>query len=99
VLEELGPAMHPIPNSFPQEHENKEVNYTFFSTQIHPEPPPRARWTDGPSIDGKGTFIHRPAQPMGGRPELAPADKEVHAQMEQMTQTDFIDKVKDFVKG
>lgn len=97
VLEELGiSTSHPIPNSFPQTQENQEVNYTFLTTDISPEAPARGRWSEGPSIDGKGKFQQRKAQPMGEKPDLAPADKEVYAQTEQMGKN-IVEKVKEFV--
>lgn len=36
VIEELGglDVAHPIPNSFPQEQENQQFNYSFVSTNI-----------------------------------------------------------------
>jgi Mn-containing catalase len=83
VLQELGDG-HPVPNSFPQHLENQDVNYTFISTNVDREPSPHARWTEGSSIDGKGQFTFMHAEPMGGIPDLAMADKEVHAQTQQM---------------
>jgi Mn-containing catalase len=99
VLSELGPDTHPIPNTFPQKLENQDVNYTFFTTNINRDTTARGRWSEGPSIDGKGTFRQEPAAPMGGMPTLAPADKEAHAQREQMLGSDgnIIDKVKDMI--
>lgn len=99
VLEELGAETHPIPNSFPSRLQNNEVAYTFFSTKVNGESAARGRWSDGPSIDGKGVFRFEQARPGGGSPVLSPADKEVHAQVEQMMKADgsFIDKVKDFI--
>lgn len=88
VLEELGGAsgVHPIPNSFPQELENQEVNYSFVSTNIQQSAPPDARWASGSSIDGKGQFTFEPIQPLGEEPVLAPPMKEGYAQKEQMSQ-------------
>jgi hypothetical protein len=38
--------------------------------------PDDARSTNGPSVDGKGTFSVREAEPLGGPlPELAPAEE------------------------
>lgn len=103
VLEELGPNTHPIPNTFPQEKENQDVNYTFFTTNINRQDPTMAvgRWSEGPSIDGKGTFRQQPAAPIGGIPNLGAPDKETHAQREQMVGSDggFIEKVKDMITG
>jgi Mn-containing catalase len=85
VLEELGgqEAVHPIPNSFPQEMENQEFNYAFMSTARDPQPAPDARWVKGPSIDGKGKFSYiKNMQPAGDEPKLAPPDPRLHAQKE-----------------
>lgn len=105
VLEELG-NVHPIPNSFPQSMENQDFNYTFVSTHIDREPAPQARWTQGQSIDGKGTFTFMHAEPMGGMPDLAMPDPETHAQAEQMigkepfhAEKSFIEKAKDVISG
>lgn len=99
VLEELGKDTHPIPNSFPSELQHNPVAYTFFTTQVNGDSAARGRWSEGPSIDGKGTFRQERATPEGGIPTLAPADEEVHAQVEQMVKPDgsFIDKVKDVI--
>lgn len=84
VLEELGgPLAHPIPNSFPQELENQAVSYTFFSTTRDEQTPtPAGRWTQGPSIDGRGEFQvgRQPGAPM---PSLGPARPDTYGQQEQ----------------
>ncbi|MFC3199704.1 manganese catalase family protein [Parapedobacter deserti] len=86
VLEELGgvEGVHPIPNSFPQELENQEVNYSFISTNIERPGNPNARWSTGPSIDGKGQFTFEHLRAMGQEPVLAPPVKEGYAQKEQL---------------
>jgi Mn-containing catalase len=106
VLEDLG-NVHPIPNSFPQNLENQQFNYTFVSTNVHQEPSPHTRWTEGTSIDGKGTFTFMHAEPMGGMPDLAMPDPQTHAQTEQMVgrQASFegdkslLEKAKDVITG
>ncbi|HEX2534321.1 MAG TPA: manganese catalase family protein [Chitinophagaceae bacterium] len=105
VLEELG-NVHPIPNSFPQNLENQDFNYTFISTNVDREPRPQARWTEGTSIDGKGTFTFMHAEPTGGIPDLAMGDPEVHAQLEQMVgrkpeavDKSLLEKAKDVISG
>ncbi|UOQ54997.1 manganese catalase family protein [Hymenobacter cellulosivorans] len=94
VLEELGgvQGIHPIPNSFPQSQEVQDFNYAFVSTYINSGDgsTPAGRWTEGQSIDGKGEFHIKKAQPLGGEPKLAPPVPEGHAQTEQMTLTDTI---------
>lgn len=66
--EELGgKENHPIPNNFPQEEENTEVNYSYFTTgkdaSVKTEP---GQWSDGPSFDGKGDFETVAWEPNGG---------------------------------
>ena len=102
VLEELGgPAAHPIPNSFPQNSENQDVNYTFIDTGIDEQPQQTGRWTAGQSIDGKGTFRTEQARPFGDVPQLGVPDKETHAQTEQMMGADksFLEKAADVITG
>lgn len=84
--EELGgPKAHPIPNSFPQELENKEVNYSFFVTGKDDQVPvPAGRWTEGASIDGKGKFKVERVAPRGKKAALGPAGPKTGAQAEQM---------------
>jgi Mn-containing catalase len=74
VLEELEDMGMPVPADFPQEQEHQEYSYAFFA-HSDGEVPDDARWTSGPSVDGKGTFGSARPQPLGGPPpELAPAD-------------------------
>ncbi|WP_031527667.1 manganese catalase family protein [Dyadobacter crusticola] len=100
VLEELGLEKgHPIPNSFPEELQNQDVAYKFITTRVDGNATPSGRWTEGASIDGKGVFSVEVGKPVGGVPVLAPADKEVHGQLEQGIRPDsgFLDQVKDFI--
>ncbi len=84
VLEELG-DVHPIPNSFPQELENGEYNYTFLSfLKDESLEPPQGRWSSGESFDGRGEFTTRRMQPEGGEPTLAPPEPNSGAQTEQI---------------
>ncbi|WP_426058603.1 manganese catalase family protein [Hymenobacter sp. B1770] len=95
VLEELGGLdCHPIPNSFPQSQEVKDFNYAFVTTNIRGDGTPLGRWTEGPSMDGKGEFHIRRAQPLGGEPKLAAPDPRGHAQTEQMTSGGLAAKAK-----
>ncbi len=86
VLEELGgyQGSLPIPNSFPQAKENQDFNYTFVGTHISGQVQVEGRFTDGPSLDGKGQFNARPAEPLGGKAQLGPPDPAAFAQKEQM---------------
>lgn len=87
VVEELGgyEGALPVPNSFPQELENQEVNYVFFSTNKETDEIPEGRWSSGPSLDGKGEFRAEQAEPFGDVPVLGAAPPESFAQNEQMT--------------
>lgn len=73
VLEEQKDMGLPVPPDFPQEEEKQEFAYEFF---VHSdgEVPKDARWTSGPSVDSKGKFGVREAEPMGDVPKLAPAE-------------------------
>jgi Mn-containing catalase len=90
--------VHPIPNSFPQEKEAQEYNYSFMSTWRDEEKEvPDERWTTGPSVDGKGAFSTT-RQPGGGEPNLSPAKPHSGAQTEQMDESklsEAIDKAKE----
>jgi Mn-containing catalase len=86
VIEELGGQTGnlPIPNSFPQSEENQKFNYNFFSSTADGSPVPEGRWTQGPSLDGKGEFSVVQNQPMGQEPVLGPARPDSGAQSEQI---------------
>jgi len=85
VIEELGGAEQlPIPNSFPPQQQNEEFAYAFVSTAVDGQPVPEGRWSQGPSLDGRGEFRTVPAKPMGGEPELSTPPQESYAQKEQM---------------
>ncbi|WP_374164776.1 manganese catalase family protein [Arcticibacter sp. MXS-1] len=87
VIEELGglTGVHPIPNSFPQEEENQQFNYSFVSTNIERPEAPDARWAQGTSIDGKGQFTFVHGAPLGEEPDLGIPKPEGFAQKEQMS--------------
>jgi Mn-containing catalase len=80
VLEEQKDMGMPVPPDFPQEQEKQEFAYEFF---VHSdgEVPKDARWTSGSSVDSKGEFSVREAEPMGDVPKLAPpeARPELHS--------------------
>jgi Mn-containing catalase len=88
--EELGGVKaHPIPNSFPQEQELKEVSYSFIVTHKDEDGPvPEGRWSKGPSIDGKGKFTVERGKPRGKKATLGPASPKSGAQAEQMAARD-----------
>ncbi|MEZ0497432.1 manganese catalase family protein [Sphingomonas sp. IW22] len=87
VIEELGglEGNLPIPNSFPQENENREFAYVQLGFNRDGTPPPAGRWSEGPSLDGKSQYSHRPMEPLGGEPQLAPPRPGGGAQTQQMT--------------
>jgi Mn-containing catalase len=86
VIEELGgvTANLPIPNTFPVSNQVQEFEYAFVSTNIERPEAPDARWTSGPSIDGKGQFSYVHAQPFGEVPVLGPPDLKGYAQDKQI---------------
>ena len=87
-------AVHPIPNSHPQAEENHEVNYAFLTTNLARESLAQGRWSEGPSLDGKGQFSIRRAEPMGGEPQLAPSRPGGGAQVDQMEPGGVVNRVK-----
>ncbi|MFC6791414.1 manganese catalase family protein [Methylobacterium komagatae] len=85
VIEELGghQGALPIPNSFPQEKEDTANAYNFYVSSVDGTTP-EGRWTQGPSLDGKGTYTTYKNKPMGEEPVLGPARPDSGAQLEQM---------------
>ncbi|WP_426266487.1 manganese catalase family protein [Sphingomonas sp. LHG3443-2] len=85
VIEDLGgfESQFPIPNSFPQASEKGDFSYKYFVTSTDGNYP-AGRWSDGPSIDGKGQFEPTRVEPMGDEPVLGPARPDSGAQKEQM---------------
>ncbi len=86
VLEDMGglQANMPIPNSLPPESQNDEFAYVTLGFNRDGSPPPQGRWSEGPSIDGKGEFTSRPMEPLGQEPVLAPPRPDSGAQIQQM---------------
>ncbi|MCO6416402.1 manganese catalase family protein [Siccirubricoccus sp. KC 17139] len=84
VIEELGgmEKVLPIPNSFPQEMEANRFSYAYFGHRTDKQIP-MGRWTEGPSLDGNGTFQPMISEPLGGEPVLAPPRPDGGAQQEQ----------------
>lgn len=86
VLEELGGEQAlPIPDSFPREQENQEFSYAFLSTGVEGAPVPEGRWSNGPSLDGRGEFRIEQARPMGEEPVLSSPAAESYAQSQQIS--------------
>jgi hypothetical protein len=73
----------PIPNSHPQEEENRDFSYAFLGFQQDGSDPPQGRWSKGESIDGNGSFSSRPMEPQGENPNLGRAKPNSGAQAEQ----------------
>jgi Mn-containing catalase len=86
VIEELGGLQGalPVPNSFPLENENREFSYAYLGFTVDGIKPPEGRYTQGPSLDGRGEFSLRPMQPLGSEPMLSPPRPDSGAQAEQM---------------
>ena len=86
VIEELGgpDTQMPVPNSFPQEQENRDYSYVYLGFTRDGAEPPQGRWTSGPSVDGKGTFSIQPMEPEGREPTLGAARPDSGAQSEQI---------------
>ena len=86
VIEEMGgEASMPIPNSFDRSKEATEFAYMFMGTERNGAPVPPGRYSEGPSLDGRGEFSARPGfEPLGGVPVLGPARPDSAAQVEQM---------------
>jgi Mn-containing catalase len=72
AIEDMGgfEANFPIPNSHPQAEEKQEFSYSFLGYDREGAPPVQGRWSQGTSIDGKGTFTSQPAMPLGDEPVL-----------------------------
>ena len=78
VLEELEDPAN-APGDFENEGEFRDVAYGFFAHHADAPPPADARWTSGPSLDGKGEFhVVDPATYAAPRPELQNAPSDAH---------------------
>jgi Mn-containing catalase len=84
VIEELGgyEGQLPVPNSVEDTEEHRRFAYAYFGHDISGMVP-AGRWTEGPSLDGRGTFEARRSEPLGEVPQLAPARPDGGAQREQ----------------
>ena len=63
---------------------HQEYSYVYLGFTKDGAEPPRGRWTDGKSIDGKGSFSLRPMEPQGREPNLGPARENSGAQSAQI---------------
>jgi Mn-containing catalase len=68
----------PVPSSFPQELEKREVAYQFWNHSDGTESA-QGRWAQGPSPDGKGQFeyVENP-KPLGPEPLLPIPNPKLH---------------------
>ena len=88
--EELGGRdNHPIPNSFPQQHESSDADaYTFYTLgKDDSVPQPEGRWSSGESFDGRSTFKIDRLQPRGEKPDLGTASPKAPVQEGQFSKT------------
>lgn len=86
VIEELGGlgAHLPVPNSTPEDHEATQHSYYYLNTLLDKEPP-KGRWSEGPSFDGRSQFSARnQPEPEGQEPSLGMAKEKSGAQKEQI---------------
>ena len=86
VLEELGgyKGSLPIPNSFPQSEEDEDFSYVFLTTGLDGAGEVSGRFTEGPSLDGRGEYTVRKATPHGDEPKLAPPIPQAYAEKQEM---------------
>jgi Mn-containing catalase len=84
VLEELGPEQATnAPGDYENPPQYREHAYAFLNHLMDTPLPRDARWTSGPSLDGKGEFhLVEPAPAYGQEAELQKAPPEVHAGVE-----------------
>ena len=100
VIEELGGPTEqlPIPNSFPQSQEHQRFSYVFVDPRVGDAAPLSGRFTEGPSLDGKGEYSIVLAEPHGQEPQLAPPPPTSGAQTDQIGGGSLMDKVKSALK-
>jgi Mn-containing catalase len=81
VIEELGEQYASTPDDVQDEGDYTRWAYAFFNHSDTPMPAD-ARWTSGPSLDGKAEYhLEEPAPPLGQEPKLMGAPSSVHAGM------------------
>ncbi|MEH3148172.1 MAG: manganese catalase family protein [Methylobacterium frigidaeris] len=88
VIEDLGGLKEslPVPNSFDQSKEAQKYSYMFMGTERNGTPVTPGRYSQGPSIDGKGEYRFEAFEPLGEEPALGPARPDSGAQKEQMAE-------------
>ena len=90
-----------IENGVPDEANPKEYAYVFYDGRIGDDVEPlQGRFTHGPSLDGKGEYTIRNAEPHGTEPTLAAPQPGGFAQKEQMTAaTGVVGAIKHAITG
>jgi Mn-containing catalase len=85
VVEELGgyQAQLPVPNSHMDTEPHAQYAYAYFGHDISGLVP-SGRWTEGPSLDGKGQFTSMRSEPLGQKPVLSPPRPDSGAQTDQV---------------
>ncbi len=81
-----GRENHPVPNSFPQQEENQEVNYTFMSFGLEGSgfDAPAGNWSQGESFDKRSTHKAVRMRAKGEKPQLGPASAKAAVQRVQL---------------
>jgi Mn-containing catalase len=101
VLEELGPELATnAPGDYENAPDHQKHAYAFFNHLMDETLPQDARWTAGPSLDGKGEFtLVQPAPALGQEPDLQPAPPEVHAGVEATAPNGVVSAFGRFTRG
>lgn len=79
VIEELDQPL-PAPSDFPESEQVQQYARSFFVHSNAPVPL-NSRFTQGPSLDGKGEFSVFQAVPLGQTPTLAPPPPQAHGKV------------------
>ena len=78
-LERDGLETTPVPSTFPQERELREVSYQFWNLSSGTESA-EGSWASGTTPDGRASFEYvESPQPMGEEPVLPPGDPRLHS--------------------
>lgn len=101
AIEDLGDTFASAPNDVPDEGEYAQHAYAFFNHTDSPDAE-LGRWSEGPSLDGKGTFaVGDPHAVSGPEVELMAGPASVHGGLEATRSngggSGVVDKVKDAV--
>src|ERR1700712_1947248 len=88
IVDELGGLTEglPAPHSFDQNEELKEFTSPFSGPEGNGTPVQPGRYSQGPSLDGKGEYHFVQAEPLGDEPVLGPARPDSGAQKEQISE-------------